>query len=439
MNDRRFTSNSSLAWYATIVLTATYTFSFIDRQIVNLLVEPIKADLLLSDTQISFLQGLAFVVPYLILSIPVGRLVDTVSRVKVLIGGIIFWSVACVFCGLSKTMTQLAIGRMGVGAGEASVTPAAWSLLADYFPEDKRGLPVSIFLMGPYLGAGLSLIIGAEVISWADQVTLPILGDIASWQFTFIAVGLPGILLAMILATLAEPMRKETLSDTGARSVSWSEGMDFVRSRKKVYGAYLLGAPFIVITLYALQAWVPTLLIRVHGMDIADAGRGYGSIALLCGSAGVLSGPVLAKYFTRRGHKDGGLRVATLAAAVLLPAIVIAGFTADTTLALVAIAVSSFFVTVPMALFTTGLQAVTPNEMRGVIAGIYVVIVNLFGLALGPTSVALVTDYVFADASAVGASMAVVCAVSLPVAMLMFYFGMGEGSSSDSEGRVGGH
>ena len=106
MNDRRFTSNTSLAWYATIVLTATYTFSFIDRQIVNLLVEPIKADLLLSDTQISFLQGLAFVVPYLILSIPVGRLVDTVSRVKVLIAGIIFWSIACVFCGLSKTMTQ---------------------------------------------------------------------------------------------------------------------------------------------------------------------------------------------------------------------------------------------------------------------------------------------------------------------------------------------
>jgi hypothetical protein len=118
---------------------------------------------------------------------------------------------------------------------------------------------------------------------------------------------------------------------------------------------------------------------------------------------------------------------------------VFAGFTADTTLALVAIAVSSFFVTVPMALFATGLQAVTPNEMRGVIAGIYVVIVNLFGLALGPTSVALVTDYVFADAGAVGASMAVVCAVSLPVAMLMFYFGMGEGSSTDSEGRVVDH
>lgn len=438
MSDRRFTSDARLAWYATFLLTATYTFSFIDRQIVNLLVEPIKADLMLSDTQISFLQGLAFVVPYLVLSVPIGRMVDTVGRVRVLIGGIIFWSVACVSCGLSKTVTQLAIGRMGVGAGEASVTPAAWSLLADYFPEEKRGLPVSVFLMGPYLGAGLSLIIGAEVISWADQVTLPILGNIASWQFTFIAVGLPGLLLAMILTTLSEPMRKETLSDTGAGSVSWREGVNFVRSRKKVYGAYLLGAPFIVITLYALQAWVPTLLIRVHGMDIADVGRGYGSIALLCGSAGVLIGPVLAKYVTRKGHKDAGLRVAMLAAAALLPAIVFAGFTADKTLALMAIAVSSFLVTVPMALFTTGLQAVTPNEMRGVIAGIYVVIVNLFGLALGPTSVALVTDYVFADAGAVGASMAMVCAVSLPVAMLMFYFGMGEGAISDSVGGVGG-
>ena len=160
--------------------------------------------------------------------------------------------------------------------------------------------------------------------------------------------------------------------------------MDFVRSRKR-YMAPICLAHLYRDYLYALQAWVPTLLIRVHGMDIADAGRVYGSIALLCGSAGVLSGPILAKYFTRKGHKDAGLRVATLAAAALLPAIVVAGLTADTTLALVAIAVSSFFVTVPMALFTTGLQAVTPNEMRGVIAGIYVVIVNLFGLALGLT------------------------------------------------------
>ncbi len=432
MTDNNPIRDSRLAWYATILLTVTYTFSFIDRQIVNLLVEPIQADLLLSDTQISFLQGLAFVVPYLLFSVPIGRVVDTFSRIKVLIGGIIFWSAACIYCGLSKNVIQLTIGRMGVGAGEASVTPAAWSLLADYFPEEKRGLPVSIFLMGPYLGAGLSLIIGAEVISWADRVTLPFFGDLASWQFTFIAVGLPGVFLAMVLATLAEPIRKDTLGERGLNKVSWTDGMNFVRSRKRVYGAYLLGAPFIIITLYALQAWIPTLLIRVHQMGIAEAGRLYGSIALLCGSLGVLTGPVLANYLVRKGHKDSALNVAIFASVLLLPSIIVAGSTADLDRALIAIAIASFLVTTPMALFTTGLQAVTPNEMRGVIAGIYVVTANLFGLALGPTSVALATDYVFSDPNAVGASMALVCGVSLPIAVLMFYFGLGGNSDVDS-------
>ena len=167
-------------------------------------------------------------------------------------------------------------------------------------------------------------------------------------------------------------------------------------------------------------------------MGIAEAGRLYGSIALLCGSVGVLTGPVLANYLVRKGHKDSALKVAIFASVLLLPSIIVAGSTADLDRALIAIAISSFLVTTPMALFTTGLQAVTPNEMRGVIAGIYVVTANLFGLALGPTSVALATDYVFSDPNAVGASMALVCGVSLPIAVLMFYFGLRGNSDVDS-------
>ena len=147
------------AWWALILLTATYTFSFIDRQIINLLVDPIRKDLSLSDSQVSFLQGLAFVLPYVILSIPLGRIVDRANRIRVLVIGILVWTISCMTCGSAKNFWQLGVARMGVGAGEASVTPASWSLLADYFPEDKRALPVSIFLMGPYLGAGLSLIL----------------------------------------------------------------------------------------------------------------------------------------------------------------------------------------------------------------------------------------------------------------------------------------
>jgi MFS family permease len=203
------------AWWALILLTATYTFSFVDRQIINLLVDPIRNDLSLSDSQVSFLQGLAFVMPYVLLSIPIGRIVDRANRIRVLIIGILVWTVSCVSCGLARNFWQLGVARVGVGAGEASVTPASWSLLADYFPEEKRALPVSLFLMGPYLGAGLSLILGAEVIAWASglgTVSLPLIGALAPWQLTFMLVALPGLCMALLLPLLTEPVRSERLT-----------------------------------------------------------------------------------------------------------------------------------------------------------------------------------------------------------------------------------
>jgi MFS family permease len=188
-------AGSGAAWWALLLLTATYTFSFIDRQIINLLVDPIRTDLSLSDSQVSFLQGLAFVLPYVILSIPLGRIVDRANRIRVLVIGILVWTISCVTCGLAKNFWQLGVARMGVGAGEASVTPASWSLLADYFPENQRALPVSIFLMGPYLGAGLSLILGAEVVGWASGlgvIELPIgrcVGALATHLHVGVATG----------------------------------------------------------------------------------------------------------------------------------------------------------------------------------------------------------------------------------------------------------
>ena len=209
-------TGSGAAWWALALLTATYTFSFIDRQIINLLVDPIRTDLSLSDSQVSFLQGLAFVLPYVILSIPLGRIVDRANRIRVLVIGILVWTVSCVTCGLAKNFWQLGVARMGVGAGEASVTPASWSLLADYFSEEKRALPVSIFLMGPYLGAGLSLILGAEVVGWASglgAIELPLVGVLAPWQLTFILVSIPGLCMVLLLPLLRDPRKRAPRRD----------------------------------------------------------------------------------------------------------------------------------------------------------------------------------------------------------------------------------
>ena len=422
-------------WYATVVLLIAYTFSFVDRQVLNLLVEPIRADLRLSDTEISFLQGLAFVIPYVLMSVPVGRLVDRFNRLWVLLGGVLVWSVTTFACGLSRSYEQLLAARMGVGAGEASVTPASWSLLADYFPPDRLARPVSVFLMGPYIGAGIAMIAGAEVIAWtqgATHVDVPVLGSVATWQFTFMAVAVPGLLIALLLLTLKQPARQGvTVEDVEVPT--WSAVFAFLRAHARIYLAILLGVPCIVVVLYGLQGWTPTILVRVSGWDLADAGRVYGLVALVCGSAGVLAGPVVGRILERRGYADYPLRLGCIAAVGVVASIAWLPLQSTGGGALMVIGAASFFVTLPLALMTFAVQTVTPSAMRGVLAGLYVVATNVIGLGFGPTLVASTTDYVFADPARVADSLALVSALVAPLSALL----LGSGLSA-YRARLGG-
>jgi len=290
-----------------------------------------------------------------------------------------------------------------------------------HLPRPKLALPISVYLMGPYLGAGLAMIAGAEVLDWSrevQEVSLPIVGVVAPWQATFIAVGLPGVLIAGLLATIREPKRK---GRQGAlREVpGWRAVLRYMWQRKKVYAALHLGVPFIVVMLYGLQAWTPTILLRVYGWDLADAGRIYGTLALVTGSAGVLSGPVLSRYLLGRGVLDAPLRVAVLGAGMATLSLATLPFQSSGEMALVSIGCASFFVTLPLALITTVMQEVTPNNMRGVVNGMYVVTNNVLGLALGPTLVAASTDYVFQDTMAVARSLALVAVFVGPIAVYL--------------------
>ena len=155
-------------WYVTIVLLIGFTFSFIDRQVLNLLVEPIRADLDITDTQISFLQGLAFVLTYVAMSVPIGRMVDRFNRIAIMVGGVLVWSITTVACGLSQNYLQLMAARLGVGAGEAALSPAAWSVLADYFHPDKLARPISVYLMGPPSPAIIGRLLAADCNYFTD-------------------------------------------------------------------------------------------------------------------------------------------------------------------------------------------------------------------------------------------------------------------------------
>jgi MFS family permease len=190
------------AWYVVVILFLAFTVSYIDRQIISLLVDPIKADLGISDTQIGLLQGFAFTVFYTFAGIPLGRLADRKNRKIIITVGMFLWSLMTAACGLAKTFTHLFIARVGVGIGEASLSPAANSMITDYFPKDKRGKPVALYFMGVYVGVGLSFILGGMVISWVastGEVVLPLVGELSAWQLTFMIVSIPGLLLVCLM------------------------------------------------------------------------------------------------------------------------------------------------------------------------------------------------------------------------------------------------
>ncbi|MCI0489999.1 MAG: MFS transporter, partial [Blastocatellia bacterium] len=190
------------AWYVVIILMVCYTLSFIDRQILSLLVKPIQRDLGINDTEMGLLQGAAFGIFYTLLGLPMGWLADRISRRNLIAVGVFFWSLTTALCAVAKSFGSLFFARMGVGVGEATLAPSAFSMISDYFPKERLGTALSVYAMGIFIGSGLANIVGGTVVgSVVDMpaVDLPVIGTIASWRLTFLIVGLPGILVGLLL------------------------------------------------------------------------------------------------------------------------------------------------------------------------------------------------------------------------------------------------
>ncbi|NJC33966.1 MFS family permease [Sphingomonas jejuensis] len=400
-------------WYLIAVLMLAYTASFIDRQVLNLLVEPLKASFDLDDTRLSLLQGLAFTGGYILFSPVFGRLADVGSRRAILFMGVGIWSVATSLCGLSQSYRQLFLARFGVGAAEACLTPAAWSIIADSFPARLIPRAFSIYMMGPYIGGGLALIFGGLLLDSAagwDLTDLPLVGTLQPWQVVFICAGLPGLLIAAMLLAVREPPRREIAAVASQDRIPMAEVWRLFRDRRDFYLNFYAGMALLVITLYAFPAWMPAMLIRQFGMAAGDVGLRYGAAVLVTGSLGVLAGPWIAGQVERRGRADA-LMLVPFAACFALIGISSALLIAPSPAAALAIAtLASFAYSIPQALASSALQLVTPNRMRGIASAVYVFAVSVTGLGAAPTIVAVLTDYVFADPAMVGRSLALTCA-----------------------------
>ena len=286
--------NQVYAWYVVGVLTVAYIFSFVDRQIINLLVDPIREDLNLTDTQISLLQGIAFALFYTLMGIPIARLADVSNRRAIIATGVFLWSLMTALCGLAKSFGQLFAARIGVGVGEAALSPPSYSLFSDYFPPGKVTRAIAVFTGGSFLGAGLAYIIGGYVVDFVtrlDVVDVPVFGQIRAWQMAFIVVGLPGILLALLVLSLREPVRRGLLEDQpGAvpQSIPIKEIIAFLRKNRRTYGHHMIGVSMFVMLAYAILAWTPAFFIRKYGWTPGEVGLVYGSMLLVFGTSGVV-------------------------------------------------------------------------------------------------------------------------------------------------------
>lgn len=409
------------AWATVFVLMAAYALAFVDRQILTLLVEPVQRDLKITDTQFSLLSGLAFTLFYTIMGIPFAWLADRSSRRNLIIASIGFWSLMTAACGMANSFLTLFLARIGVGVGEAGLSPAAYSMIADNFPPARRARPLGVYAIGSICGVGLALIIGGAVIQWAmtaPPVSLPLLGELKSWQLAFLIVSLPGPILMLAMLPLHEPKRQEKALAEGETRQSF---MAFLGRRWKPFTLLSLGYSLVGVSVAAYLTWTPAFMVRSFGWEMSQIGAAYGTILLIFGTGGILLGGWWSDRMASRGAEDAVLRVAMTGAAVALPFALAAPFAPTGILAMAVIAVMSFAFGLTQGLPAPSLQAIAPNRLRARVMALYLLIGNIIAFTVGPTGVALISDYWLKDPARIGVAMAIMSAIVLPLGLLSLF------------------
>lgn len=419
---------SGQANYALAIFLLAYILSFVDRQILSLMVDPIRRDLNISDLQMGLLQGMAFALLYAVAGIPIGLMADRLQRKRIIATGVLFWSAATALCGLAGNYALLFAARMGVGLGEAALSPAAHSYLSDAYPRPKLARAMAIYSLGITIGAGAALMIGGKVvdlIASSGNVTLPFLGTLRPWQATFLLVASPGIVVALLVALIREPRRASLINDKGAAEVAGLVPLlAHLRRHARVFVGIYLSSCALGIMGYGMSAWYPTLLIRSFGLTPGEAGWYLGLVFLILGSAGSIAGGVLAERMALRGRHDANLRVIVLATvAVALPA-TCAPLMPSAALVVLVFAPACFFFHAYFGCSVAALQLATPNRMRATNAALFLLANSLIGLSVGTAIVPLINKSLFNGMRDLGPSLAVVAAFSTTIGAMLAFSGM---------------
>lgn len=413
-------SPGGYAWWVVSLLLLVSLVGYLDRLVFSFLIDPIKADLGLSDTQMGVLSGMAFALFYVLMGIPMGRWVDTRNRRNLLAGCVVLWSLMTAACGAAVGFVSLFIARVGVGIGEAALNPAAISMIGDLFRRDQVAKPLGIFSLGVYLGGGAALILGGEIVarvSGLGSIVMPLIGEAAPWRFVFVLVGLPGIVAALLLFTTVRESR--TARATTSAVPTWHDVFAFARSNRRTFVPLFVGLVAFGFNIYSMLGWFPAMLMRTYGAGPGDVAWAYGSVYLVAGVAGGVSVGWIIDTLARRAVAAVPVTACMMCMAVMLVTSIAAPLMPTLAGCLAITAITVFVWALMTGSAYAAFVAVLPERMRGFGIGAYMVIMNVTGGAFGTVIVGVMCDHVF-GAAGLRYALVSMAAVALPVAVVGF-------------------
>ena len=405
-------------WLVVIVLLVLYVFSYIDRVIINMMVEPIQRDLQLTDFQISLLQGPAFGVLYVVSGLFMGYLIDRHSKRLITMTGVGIWGSATLASGLTGNFTQLALGRAGVGVGESVLTPAAHSIISEKFPKDRLSTAMAIYTMGAMIGGGIALVVGGSVVQWAttqELPPLPLVGSVAGWQAVFIVVGAATLLL--LPTCMLIPRMTKSIRPTGSADAPPLVEAGFVAHVRRHWKLYILlpagfGCTNILVNAY--YAWHPTFMMRTYGLNAAEVGWLLGVQHLVAGVIGQIGSAMIVDWLYRRGVKDAHVKYQIAAILFAIPLMII-GMHSESYWAFIFLSGAFYCFCLPFVAYAgAALQLFTPTHLRARVSALFLAIVNLIGSAIGSPATGWLTDNFYGDKTLLANSLTIVTIVTTP-------------------------
>jgi MFS family permease len=390
--------SAAAGWFLVVMLTVGYIFSFVDRYILGLLIEPIKAEFDLSDRSIGWLLS-AFTLVYGFVGIFMGWLVDRGKRLWIVSIGVALWSLATVATGMAKNFVQLFTARMGVGIGEATLSPATFSMIGDSFPTEKRGKPIAFYSAALPIGAGLASLLSGAVIAWtasSGNQSLPFFGELSPWRYTMIIVGLPGLLLALIFLLMKEPARRPAAASSDVISGSgFTDALRYLWDNKALYIGFVLVICAMTAIAYSQGFLAPTFE-RTWGWSPQKYAYVNGIALLLIGPLNMMIMGSISDWWTKKGVKDASLRILYIGFFIMIPSGVIPLFMPTAELAFALLCINTIGIGIVSAIGVTSLLVITPAQIRGQVVALYYLAISWFG-SLGPIAVGELSSGVFGE------------------------------------------